>query len=172
MEIDGLLPDRCISCNEPAQGYPMERTLYWRPPWWRVVAWMALPALFLIGLVEPLVLGLFLPLLIVLAIADAFVRRKIVVECGLCRHHQNLRLGVRVGFFLSWVAMFALVAAFRTGLRAVEHWWFWAIVLLMFALAIAAGLLYRLRLARLKEERMWLKGTGRAFYEALPTASD
>ena len=28
------LPDRCLKCNEPAEGYRLKRTLSWHPPGW------------------------------------------------------------------------------------------------------------------------------------------
>src|SRR5918992_369607 len=34
---DGVLPDRCIKCNRPAEGYRQERKLNWVHPRWKVL---------------------------------------------------------------------------------------------------------------------------------------
>ncbi len=172
MVVDGRLPDRCVRCDGPAQGYRIERALYWRPSWWRWVIWLSLPVLFVLSGIEPLLMAMFWLVVIGFVLADIFVRRKVVVEYGLCERHRRLRTGVLAGFALSWVVLISLAAAGAIGIPAVQYWWFWLTALVMFALAAAASLLYRVRLARLTEEHLWLQGTGRPFYQALPAVAD
>jgi hypothetical protein len=170
--IGGSLPDRCIRCDGPAQGYRTERAAFWRPRWWRVSMWVAVPVLFIVSGIDPMVMIAFWVAVVGFAVADIFVRRKVVVEYGLCDRHRRLRAGVMGGFVASWVLLIGFAAAGAGDFRAAEHWWFWAIALAMFALAIVASLLYRIRLARITEDHVWLRGAGRRFQEALPVASE
>ena len=78
---------------------------------------------------------------------------------------------VMASFVMSWAALIGFAGATWFGYRATEYWWFWALVLVMLALSVVASLLYRIRVARLTEDHMWLRGTGRRFYQALPSAT-
>jgi len=64
------LPDRCLKCNAPADGYRFSRTLSWVRPAW-------------------LLLFLISPLLLVLVYL--IVRRRAKVTVGLCEHHRRIR---------------------------------------------------------------------------------
>jgi hypothetical protein len=171
MHAAATLPDRCIRCNRAAGGYRAERALYWRPNWWRGVIWGSVPALVVLGTMIPMALALFWVLVIVLPLADHFVHRKIVVEYGLCRNHRRWRAAARNAFVASWILLIGLVAATLRGFRATEHGWFWMLALVMLALAVLASMLYRLRLARITESEIWLRGTGRPFHEGLPASN-
>lgn len=171
LELEGRLPDRCIRCNDAAEGYRLERTLYWRPSWWNWTIWGGVFALFATGMVIPQVMLAFWPFVIVLWVADLFVRRKVIVEIGLCRGHRRLRQGLMAAFALSWALIVALVAAAFVGYYATEHGYFWLIVLAMFVLGIAVSLLYRVRVKELIKDHMWLQGAGQPFRDSLPAAT-
>jgi len=173
MTRDGRLPDRCIRCDAPAQGYRVNRRLYWRPAWWRVAGWVALPLLFVVSGAAPVLVVAFWVALLGFAVVDAvFLRRKVEVEIGLCRRHRRLRSGVVGAFVASWVLLIGWLVSSVWGFRPVEHAAFWAIVCAMLVLGIWAGLLYRLGVARMTEEHIWLRGAGRPFRESLPAAGE
>jgi hypothetical protein len=171
MHEAAVLPDRCIRCNRAAAGYRAERALYWRPNWWRGVIWSTVPVLVLLGTISPVLLAFFWLFVIILAVGDHFFRRKIVVEYGLCEEHRRWRTAARYGFVASWVVLIGFIAATSRAFRPTEHGWFWMLALVMLALAVVASVLYRIRLARVTEGEIWLRGTSRPFYEALPVTN-
>jgi hypothetical protein len=171
MHAAGALPDRCIRCNRPAGGYRVGRAMYWRPVGWRWVLWGALPLLFLLSGINPVVLMFFWVLVIVLAMGDYFIRRKFVVAYGLCENHRRWRTAARISFVVSWVLLVGLLAPATHGFHAVMYWWFWVLALAVLALAIVASVLYRIRLARITDDQIWLRGAGRPFCEGLPLAT-
>jgi hypothetical protein len=72
------LPPRCTKCNEAADPPTKERQLYWVPPWVYILLFAGL-----------------LPLLVVYLI----VRKKAIVNPGLCaKHKKRLALGVAIGW--------------------------------------------------------------------------
>lgn len=172
MGVGARFPDRCLRCNQLAANYRVERSLYWRPPWWRWTVGLSLVFLFVVSGVDPLVAGLFLLAVIGFAIADIFVRRKVVVEYGLCERHRRVRSGVMAVFVVSWVLLLGSSAVLASGSDAIPPWTFLPLALTMFALAIVASVLYRIRLMRVTEDHMWLQGAGRPFYENLPAAPE
>lgn len=67
----GSLPHRCVRCNAPVDGLIKTRKLYWHHP-----------ALYLLVFVS----------ILVYAIAALIVRKKIIVQPGLCKQHENQRI--------------------------------------------------------------------------------
>ena len=55
MGIGARFPDRCLRCNQPAASHRAERSLDWRPPWWRWTVGLSLLLLFVVSGVDPLV---------------------------------------------------------------------------------------------------------------------
>jgi hypothetical protein len=172
MDAGARFPDRCLRCNRPAANYRAERSLYWRPVWWRWTVGLSLVLLFVVSGVDPLVSGLFLLAVIGFAIADIFVRRKMVVEYRLCERHRSVRSGVMAAFVTSWILLLGVSGVFASGSDVIPPWAFLPLALTMFALAIAASLLYRIRLVRMSDDHTWLQGAGRPFYEGLPAAGE
>ena len=172
MGIGARFPDRCVRCNQPAGGQRVERSLYWRPAWWRWTTGGSLLILFAGSGMSVFLSALFVLFLVGFVVADIFVRRRVVIELGLCERHRKRRAGAMVAFVTSWVLLIGLSVAGVSGARTVEEWWYWVLALAMFVLAMVAGLLYRVRLARMTDDHMWLGGTGRPFYEALPAAHE
>jgi len=174
MRVDVRLPDRCIRCNESAGGRRLKRSFYRRPVWWRWVAGVSvsLPLVVFLSGIDSRGIIVFWVALISLVVADNFLRKKVVVEYGLCTRHQRLRSGVRGGFVVTWVLLIGLAAASAGGIRAAEHWWFWFLAVAMFVLAIAASMLYRFTLAQVVGEQIWLQGTGRPFLISLPALNE
>jgi hypothetical protein len=83
MAIGAELPDRCVKCNRPADGFKLQRKLYWHPTW--------------------VVLMLCLNIIVYVVVAMV-TRRKAVVFIPLCAEHQAARTRNR------WVCGGSLVA--------------------------------------------------------------
>jgi hypothetical protein len=171
MGVGAPFPDRCLCCNKPAANYRAERCLYWRPARWRWTVGLSLVILFVVSGIDPLVTVLFLLAVVGFAIADIFVRRKVVVEYGLCERHRRVRSGVMGAFVANWVLVLGVPAVLASGSDAIPPWSFLPVAAAMFVLAIVASVLYRIRLIRISGDHMWLQGAGRPFYEGLPSAN-
>ncbi len=168
MHARGQLPPRCVACNASAPGTRISRTLYWTPPAWRwslyAIIVLAL-ALSSAGVVTAAIA--FWPVVIVATIVTLIVRRKFPLELAVCERHRRLHQA------LTWAAALALAAfagatpyLIGSGRLGV----FVALLLVMFALGIARGSsgILAIRVARLEGERLWLRGSRKAFRESFP----
>ena len=79
---DASLPARCVKCNKPADQPTKERTLYW---------------------VHPAIYLLFLAGAIILLIVYLVIRKKAVVNPGLCEQHKKRRI---IGLLCGWLGFF------------------------------------------------------------------
>jgi hypothetical protein len=70
MTKDAQLPDRCMVCNAPANGFRLKRNLYWHPPAWYLLICAGL---------------------LFYAIAALIVRKQAKIEIGLCGKHVQKR---------------------------------------------------------------------------------
>ena len=77
------LPDHCLKCNAPAQGYRFKRTLYWLHPTW-----------FILFLMSPLIYIL----------VYLIIRKKGKATAGLCVLHRKRR---RRAILLGWLTSLA-----------------------------------------------------------------
>jgi hypothetical protein len=171
MRVEAPLPDRCIRCNGPADGYRLKRAPFWRPDWWRWTSWGSVLSVFALGWIVPEVWIAFWPVVILVWVIDMFVRRRVEVGIGLCRAHRRLRAGVLAGFALCWLTIIAMVAgSLASPGRPFYFEWFWVGVVAMLAAGAAVSLLYRMQVSDLQADQMWLKGAGKPFLESLPAA--
>ena len=83
-------PDRCVRCNEPAEGYRLKKTYYWHPPAWYF---------------------LILASILIYAIAAMIVRKKATFAVSLCQRHRSRRthlialaIGIPVLVLVAWIA--------------------------------------------------------------------
>lgn len=86
MRRDAVFPDRCVYCNDSANGYRLKRTYYWHHP-----------ALYL------LILTPFAPLILYIIVA-LFARKSVTMAIPLCRRHHRrlvLRRLIALGGFYS-----------------------------------------------------------------------
>ncbi|MEM9416290.1 MAG: hypothetical protein AAGA29_12560 [Planctomycetota bacterium] len=67
----GNLPERCVKCNQPLHGKPINKTMYWHDPMWYL---------------------LILPGLLIYAIVAICIRKKVRVGISLCQQHKQQRL--------------------------------------------------------------------------------
>ncbi|HUQ76018.1 MAG TPA: hypothetical protein VM183_14940, partial [Burkholderiales bacterium] len=170
MDRGGALPDRCVVCNEQSSGKRVARTLYWSPALWRNLS-AATPFLLAIAGIAfslPLLVLLFWPAVIVIAIAHTIVRKKLKLELAACQRHHRQRnvlgglslaaMAGMVAVFLNWAPTMATVV----GLLAA--------VGVLVALAVVQSYVgvHAVKLKKLDSQHAWLSGTGKTFREALP----
>ena len=67
---NSTLPDNCIRCNAAANGFKLKRTLSWHSGWYYL---------------------LIIPGLLIYAIVALIVRKRAVVDIGLCEVHRRRR---------------------------------------------------------------------------------
>jgi len=164
MDRNSALPDRCIACNQPAEGYRLRRKLYYSPAAWKVGASLTPFLVLLAGawLDLPYAAMAFWPLVVVLIIANFFVRKSVKLEVGVCPRHRELRFAL---ITLSWVC----VAGVAVGVFTHPLFILAAVAALLVMLALQSFLgAQPLRLTELSREHAWLAGTGEAFRGALP----
>jgi hypothetical protein len=113
------LPDRCIRCNLPADGYKLERRLSWHP-----------------GLVYAL---LFISPLVYFVVA-LIVRKRATIHVGLCERHRKRRKRAIATGWIASLAGFALI--FGAFVVADVNEGAAALVFLSGVFAIIFGLLY------------------------------
>jgi hypothetical protein len=170
MDRGGALPDRCVVCNEQSSGKPIPRTLYWSPALWRNIS-AAMPFLIMIAGIafgQPLLIALFWPAVIVLAIVHYIVRKKLKLELAVCARHRRQRnilgglslaaMAGMVAVFLNWTPSTATVVSLLTG------------VAILIALAVVQNYVgvHAVKLKKLDSQHAWLGGTGKTFRQALP----
>jgi hypothetical protein len=88
MSKDASLPDYCVKCDAPANGFRLKRNLSWHHP-----------ALFLLLLIAWLIY-------LILAMA---LRKRAIVYLGLCQEHYQKRRNLLIAGFIALVAAFALM---------------------------------------------------------------
>jgi hypothetical protein len=171
MRPDGQLPPRCVACNAQAEGDRSTRVLYWSPLAWRVsvlAAIVALLGLSAAGVVAAAIA--FWPAMLMAAVANFIIRKKVSLELAVCERHRRIQAA------LTWAAALgiALVVAGIYYLMRIDPSALLVAVTAMFAVGIARSRTGALavRIARLERDRLWLKGTGKAFRESLPEAAD
>jgi hypothetical protein len=139
------MPDRCVRCNAPANGFKLKRQLYWHPP-----------------LVYLLVL---INLLVYLAVALS-IRKKALLHVGLCETHRTARKRAIIG---TWLSVLTGIAMIIGGIA-----WNSVILGLLGVVLFLGGLivgLYKARIVsptKINKEYAWVKGAGEPFLAELP----
>jgi len=171
MDRNGALPDRCVICNDAAGGKRVTQKLYWSPFAWKLFALSAPFVAITIGLMTETwwMAALFWPLVIVLVIANFFVRKSLRVELGLCERHRRIRSVLRV---LSIACIVGLVASIWSIGSDYEYnylllWGSIGGILLLAVMQSFTGI-RTLTLKELSDQHAWLARTGKPFRAALP----
>lgn len=134
---DQALPDRCVRCNAPAEGYQLRRKLVWYPAW----AYLGL-------------LGGIIPFVLLALITQ----KRLTTYVGLCPAHRGRRRrAITLGWLSPLAGVFLMIVAgsVRTGA---------GFLLLGGLLLILGGGLCGALLARtvwpkrIREGRAWIKG--------------
>jgi hypothetical protein len=143
------LPDRCVKCNAPANGNRLRRRLYWHSP--------AFYALILINL-------------LVYALVALIVRKRAVLEIGLCEHHRRRR---RLVIVSSWAVVLAGFAMVGAGISANEGMLIVLGILLALIAAIVGGVLGpQVAAAKIDKEFVYLRGCSQEYLALLPEWSN
>ena len=140
---DASLPDRCIKCNAPANGFRMKRHLHWHP------------SPYFILIVSP-------PIYIIVALC---VRKSARVEIGLCEPHRRHR---NKWMIICSVTAVTAIVIMVIGLLSRGSYGVLGFFMLAFA-AVAAVITGRIIAAtRIDKEYVWLKGCGREYLDEFP----
>jgi len=151
MTKQAFLPDRCVKCNGPANGYRLRRRLSWHEPILYVT--IAIAAL----------------LYVILALA---LSKRATIEFGLCQDHVRSRRNfLLTGWAFFFLGLIIPVLAFT--------YEYWAIGLLGIFLFLAAiiwlAIAYRIaNVKRIDDRYVWLTGINEQFllqFPPVPTAS-
>jgi hypothetical protein len=139
------LPDRCVVCNAPANGFRLRRALSWHHP--------ALYILFLLSI-------------LIYVIVAAIVRKTATIHVGLCEAHQARR---RLGMWIGWLgALGGLGLAIAGGANDSPALLVIGLVGFLGALVAAVVLLTPVRPAKIDDHRVWLH-VGAPFLDSIPT---
>jgi hypothetical protein len=142
---EATLPDRCVKCNAPAQGYRLLRKLTWHPS----------------GYYFFILLNL-----LIYAVVAMIVSKKAKVQIGLCPVHRKKRtngLFVAWGLFIASVFCFTLAGIFRSG----------EIVTLGIICLIASPIYGAIKCRtvnakRIDESHAWMQGACPEYLDSLP----
>jgi hypothetical protein len=142
---DVVLPDRCVKCNGPANGYRLRRKLSWHNPLLYLLIFAGWLAYVIVALV---------------------LRKTARVHVGLCEKHlNNRRIALYIAWFLFLAGIAAIVMAFATQSGGAG---FLGIMLLL-AAAIYGNYAPRIIYASKIEERfVWIKGVDREYLSQFP----
>jgi hypothetical protein len=145
---DAVLPDRCLKCNEPAEGYQFKRSLAWASPWYAL-----------------LILIHFLVYIVVYLI----VSQRGKVTAGVCRLHRKKRARAII---IGWLVALAGFASFF-GAAVVPNNLLAVPIIVGFVL-IVAGLIigmFRSRIliaARIDKHFIWLSKVSPIYLATFP----
>jgi hypothetical protein len=148
MQRTARLPEYCIKCGAPLDRPMLPRTLRWQHP--------ALALLLLAGL----------PGLILYFIIALIVRKTARVDIGICEEHAGKR---RTAILVSWLifllslAFFALAIVQESGGSAL-----FGVLLLLMSLIYAIGWAKLVRVKKIDEHYVCLKGIDETFLSMFP----
>jgi hypothetical protein len=145
MRPETPLPDRCVCCNAPANGFKLKRQLFWHPP--------AYFALILISI-------------LIYAIVAFIVRKKALVHIGLCEKHRTQRKWAIIVACIGFVLGIGLLVL---GLSQESGWAIFASVILMIAALVVGGAKGGVvSAAKIDKEFVWVKGANETFLAEFP----
>jgi len=145
MTKDAPLPDRCVKCNAPANGFRLKRKLAWHHP-----------AIYLLALMAVLIY----------ALVAGIVSKRAIIYVGLCaKHVRRRRVKIAVGWFL-------LIASFVSVITAIANYsgilgligfvvFFFAIIWLIVVARVVTP-------KRIDDHLVWLKGINSNYLSELP----
>jgi hypothetical protein len=140
-----VLPDRCVKCNAPANGYRLMRNLSWHNP----LLYLLLIASWLLYLIVVLI-----------------VRKTARVRIGLCEDHIKSR---RVALFSAW-ALFVggvatIVLAFASGSVMAGFLGFLVVIGSGIFGVLACRMVYA---SKIDDQFAWIKGVDREYLSQFP----
>ncbi|PWU15656.1 MAG: hypothetical protein C5B50_15115 [Verrucomicrobia bacterium] len=145
LRSEAALPDRCVRCNAPANGFRLRRKLYWHHPAWYLLIIISL---------------------LVYAIVAICIRKKAVVNIGLCEQHRAQRKWFIIG---SWLAVLGGLGLLIGGISASSgKTALGGIVLLLGGAIFAAIKVPVVSATKMDDAYVWAKGAGEQFLGQLP----
>ena len=146
MTKDATLPDRCVKCDAPANGFRLRRQLSWHHP-----------ALFLV---------LFVAWLIYFILAMA-LRKRATVYLGLCHeHYQRRRNFLAVGFAVLSLTFVSVPLAFAWEYPAVGVLALFGFLASIIWLAFAARVV---TVKKIDDRFVWLTGVNENYLARFPS---
>ena len=144
---DAPWPDRCVKCNDPAEGYRLKRGLYWHPPWVYVT----------------LLAGVLVYVVIALV-----VRKSATLYVGMCPKHRSRR---RTGLLVGWLGVIASIGTCSFGFKQHDPGAMLGLGTIgFFVFAIVGFVAAQLvRPKKIDDTHAWVR-CGRSFVESLPPA--
>jgi hypothetical protein len=91
-----VLPDRCVNCNAPANGFRLQKTYYWHHPAWYLLIFVSI---------------------LIYAIVAMIVRKSATVALPLCATHRARR---RNGLLIGWLGFLGGLALLLFGAAALD----------------------------------------------------
>jgi hypothetical protein len=145
MTPEAQLPDRCVKCNAPAAGRRLKRRLYWH---------------------HPAVYLLILCSLLIYVIVAIVIRKRAVIDIGLCeRHFARRKLNLWISWMMALGGVVSIVAAI-----AYNNGWLGLTggVLLLAAAIYGLATTQMVSAKRIDQNHVWVRGACREFLDTLP----
>jgi hypothetical protein len=140
------LPDRCVRCNEPAQGYRLQRKLYWHHP-----------GLYVVLVISPLIY----------VIIALIVRKTTSVTAGLCPVHRARR---KNGLLIGWIGVPVSLVACGTSIATDTPEAIVGGFLLFFVCLIAGAVMAQVVVPKkMDQNHAWLR-VGQPFLDSISGA--
>jgi hypothetical protein len=139
------MPDRCVRCNAPANGFRLKRKLYWHHPAWYLLVVISI---------------------LIYVIVAIFVRKKARIDIGLCEAHRRQRtwfLAISWGAALIAIALLIAALVGHNGMLVLP-----AVILLVGAAICGAVKVAIVTAGKINKEFVWVKGAGKPFLAGLP----
>jgi hypothetical protein len=136
MRKQAVLPDRCVKCNRPAEGFRLRRNLSWHTPW------LAL---------------LILVALLIYIIVAAVMSKKATIMIGLCEEHRRIR---KRDLLIAWLAFLASICSFvLAGLLDPGYpYGLTGLALLLGSIIYGLARVPQVKPNRIDDQFVWLKG--------------
>lgn len=175
---EARLPARCIRCDGPAHGEPLQCTRMHMPPAWAAAQWIAPACAFLlVGFVlddgAAAMLALFTIFALVALVARASGTRVRIYYHG-CRLHAGVRRAARGVFWALQATLFTGIGLQFAGIVKVETMAGVAMLLLLLlilaAIVQSVALTRRITAVHIDGGRVWLSGFAATFVESFPAA--
>lgn len=140
------LPDRCVKCNAPAQGFRLRRRLTW---------------------LHPAYLLLLFTGVVFYAIASAMASKSAEIQIGVCPKHRRQRLRAIVGGWTLGLCGAVLMPLLAISLQA---GWIALVGLGMALVGMVGGIVVArlVRPSRIDDNQAWLSGVDREYLNELP----
>lgn len=146
MSKDASLPDQCVKCDAPANGFRLTRRLSWHHP-----------ALFLL-----LLLAWILYLILALVL-----RKQATVALGLCQeHYQRRKKLMTIGWVLFAIGLISPVVGFSTDYPGIG---LLGILLLLVSIVWLSIVTRVVTVKKIDDHFVWLNGINKNYLERLPT---